>query len=163
MTSSNISGTEEAQAVNVDPLNKLPYQDEIERIILRRLRRERVEGFTLEMAHEIAAVFPALPQDVAALVEKLEKRAADYRQSGPSAEHSAALYDEAASLILSQSVALARAREVMAPFVEVADRVHERTEDDRLLDVMTAGARLTIGDFRAARAWLSKAEGRSAQ
>jgi hypothetical protein len=40
-----------------DPLmNKLPKQDEIERVILRRLHEDRVAGYTLEMAHEIAAL-----------------------------------------------------------------------------------------------------------
>lgn len=40
-----------------DPLfNKRPNQDEIEAIILRRLREGRIDGYTIEMAHEIAAL-----------------------------------------------------------------------------------------------------------
>lgn len=35
-------------------MDKLPCQDEIERIIRRRLHENRIDGFTLEMSREIA-------------------------------------------------------------------------------------------------------------
>lgn len=52
--------------------------------------------------------------EIQTLVERLEKRAADYRQSGPSAEHSAALYDEAAAYIRSQSSIIASQAEKLS-------------------------------------------------
>jgi hypothetical protein len=36
--------------------NKLPLQDEIERVLLRRVYEKKVEGYTLDTAYEIAAL-----------------------------------------------------------------------------------------------------------
>lgn len=54
-----------------DPLfNKLPGQDNIERIILRRIHENRVDGYTLGMAHEIArAAIEALREPTPEMVQ----------------------------------------------------------------------------------------------
>lgn len=45
--------------------------------------------------------------------------------------------------------------DALEPFARCAERAHETTEDDRLLDVFTVGSPLTVGDLRKARAALS--------
>lgn len=57
-----------------DPLfNKRPNQDEIEAIIIRRLREGRIDGYTIEMAHEIAALTaPDQTETIKALAAALE-------------------------------------------------------------------------------------------
>lgn len=112
---------------------------------------EETRPLKLFLQTYLTATAPALPQDVAALVDELESRAADYRQSGPSAEHTAKLFDRAAIALRVKSSTIASAREVIEPFAAAPDNPDFSAKAN--IYAMKAAMKITYGHLRAAREW----------
>ncbi|WP_144223179.1 hypothetical protein [Mesorhizobium amorphae] len=166
-TSSNISGTEEAQAMNVALANTFAIYtvEEDENYVQLSTFGQLVAYWPIGSAQGAALLkleaerqalsAPALPQDVAALVERLQAKAA---RRMPAPEHNGVgitpedfLEGQAAAALLSQSSTIASAQEVIEPFAAAPD--NPNFSDIANIYAMKAAMKITYGHLRAARDW----------
>lgn len=88
------------------------------------------------------------------LVERLHERAESYRQSGPSAEHTAVMLEEAASRISQQDAELERLRREVeeAKRTSVGDWANQRENDHLTIKMYEWKARAEAAEAKLAEA-----------